>query len=51
LMVDVFDAHTKKLVWRGTASNVLSDKPESNEKKLEKSLHDMFKNFPPRPKG
>jgi hypothetical protein len=51
LMVDVFDTHTKKLVWRGTASNVLSDKPENNEKKLEKSLHDMFKNFPPRPKG
>jgi hypothetical protein len=35
LVVDVFDGQNKKLIWRGTATDVLSDKPEKNEKKLE----------------
>jgi len=43
----MFDAQTKKLIWRGTASDVLSDKPEKNEKKLLKATEDMFKHFPP----
>jgi hypothetical protein len=40
-----------RAIWRGTASDVLSDKPEKNEKKLEKALTEMFKHFPPPPKG
>jgi len=51
LVVDVFDAHTKKLIWRSTANNTLSDKPEKNEKKLESTVQDMFKHFPPHSKG
>lgn len=51
LMVDIFDRHSKKLIWRGTASNVLSGKVENNEKKLQKSVQEMFKNFPPKEKG
>ena len=51
LDVDVFDAHTKQLVWRGTASNALSAKPEKNDKKMEESVDKMFRNFPPRAKG
>jgi len=47
LVVDVFDANSKKLVWRGTATDTLSSKPENNEKKLEHSVQDMFKHFPP----
>lgn len=50
-MVDIFDGHSKKLIWRGTVSNALSGKPEQNEKKLQKSVQDLFKNFPPKPKG
>jgi hypothetical protein len=51
LVVDIFDTPTKKLIWRGVATEALSDKPEKNEKKLEKAVEEMFKNFPPKPKG
>lgn len=51
LTVDLFDAQSKKLVWRGVASDVLSDKPEKNEKKLADATKDMFKHFPPKPQG
>ncbi len=50
-VVDIFDAKTKKLVFRGTAQDELSDKPEKNEKKIEKATEKMFKNFPPKPKA
>ena len=51
LTVDLFDGHTKQLVWRGEASDVLSDKPEKNEKKLEHAVTEMFDKFPPKSKG
>jgi len=47
LVVDIFDAKTKKLVYRGTAQDELSDKPEKNAKKLAKASDKLFKNFPP----
>ncbi len=47
LVVDIFDAKTKKLIFRGTASDEISDKPEKNIKKMEKVTDKMFKNFPP----
>ena len=46
-----FDTKTEKLIWRGTASDTLSSKPEKNEDKLDKSVSEMFKHFPPPPKG
>jgi hypothetical protein len=51
LVVDIFDGHTKKLIWRGTSSETLSNKPEKNEKKLENAVSEMFKHFPPPSKG
>jgi hypothetical protein len=51
LTVDIFDGSTKQLVWRGTASNVLSDKPDKNEKKMDEAVDKMLKNFPPASKG
>jgi len=47
LVVDMFDAKTKNLVFRGTAEDEISDKAEKNAKKLEKASAKMFKNFPP----
>jgi hypothetical protein len=49
LLVDIFDAGTKKLLWRGTASATLSTNPDSNKKKLAKVTKRMFQNFPPEP--
>jgi hypothetical protein len=46
LTVDMFDSQTKKLIWRGTATNTLSNKPEKDTKKVDNSIADMFKKFP-----
>ena len=51
LVIDIFDAHTKKLIWRGTAEKTLSSHPQKNEKKLEHELEDLFKKFPPPANG
>jgi len=50
LVVDMFDAKSKNLVFRGTASDEISDKADKNAKKLEKAATKMFKDFPPTPK-
>ena len=47
LVTDIFDAKTKKLVFRGIAQDEISDKPEKNEKKIKKATEKVFKKFPP----
>jgi hypothetical protein len=47
LVVDIFDAKTKALLFRGTAEDEISDKAEKNIKKVEKASSKMFKDFPP----
>lgn len=47
LVVDIFDEHNMRLIWRGVAEDALSGKPDKDEKKLNKIVADMFKHFPP----
>jgi hypothetical protein len=47
LVVDLFDTNTKKLVWRGSSSDTLSDKSDKNIKNLDKGVQKMFDHFPP----
>ncbi|MCU1233962.1 MAG: hypothetical protein JWP63_1929 [Candidatus Solibacter sp.] len=47
LVVDLFDANTKKLIWRGSSSDTLSDKSDKNIKNLDKGVQKMFNHFPP----
>lgn len=47
LVVDVSDAKTDKLIWRATASDTLSSKPDKNSQKIEKAVTKMFKKYPP----
>jgi len=47
LVVDLFDTNTKKLIWRGSASDTLSDKSDKNIKKLNSDVQRMFDHFPP----
>lgn len=47
LIVSIFDANSKQLLWRGTSSSDLSRNPEKNTKKLDKDIQQMFKKFPP----
>ena len=46
LVVDIYDAKTKQLIWRGSAEDTLSDKEDKNEKNLDKGVAKMFKDFP-----
>jgi hypothetical protein len=48
LVVDLFDTRTKQVIWRGTATDTLSDKPEKTAEKLNKAVEKIFKNFPPK---
>jgi hypothetical protein len=47
LVVDMFDANSKKLIWRGSASDTLSNKSDKNIKELDKGVNKMFHHFPP----
>jgi Domain of unknown function (DUF4136) len=49
LVVDLFDSKTKQLIWRGSASDTLSNNSDKNIKNLDKGVEKMFKNFPPGP--
>lgn len=51
LVVDLFDANTKTLLWRGSASDTLSSKSDKNIKNLDKGVQKMFDHFPPGPKN
>jgi len=51
LVVDLFDAKTQKLIWRGSASDTLSNKSDKNIKNLDKGVQKMFDHFPPESKG
>ena len=50
ILVDILDAESRELIWRGTATAAISTKAEKNEKKLNKLVGKMFKKFPPEPK-
>lgn len=47
LVVDLFDAKTKNLVWRGVSSGMLSDKSDKNIENLNREAQEMFQHFPP----
>jgi Domain of unknown function (DUF4136) len=47
LCIDLFDANSKNLIWRGSSSDTLSDKSEKNIKNLDKGVQKMFDHFPP----
>jgi Domain of unknown function (DUF4136) len=51
LVVDLFDANTKKLFWRGSSSDTLSNKSDNNIRNLDKGVQKMFNHFPPEPKN
>ena len=49
LVVDIFDASTKTLVWRGVAQDELKKKQEKREKQASKAIDKLLKDFPPKP--
>ena len=50
LIVELYDAHSDSLVWRGIATESVSDKPDKNISRLEKTARKMFRAYPPEPR-
>lgn len=47
LIVDLFDAASKRAIWRGTARAVMPSNPDKGNALLQQSLDGMFADFPP----
>ncbi|HXV27477.1 MAG TPA: DUF4136 domain-containing protein [bacterium] len=50
LILDIVDPATKKLIWRGTAKAEVSvsDSPEKKEARIDKAVHKILLQFPPK---
>ena len=50
LVVDMVNAKTRTIVWRGVATKDVDTKasPEKREKNINKTAEKLFKNYPPR---
>ncbi len=46
LVVDVYDANGKQMIWRGISQDTLSTKGSKNEKEMNKAIVKMFKQYP-----
>ena len=46
LVVDLYDAQTKKMIWRGLGTGMASGKPSKNSDKIDKALSRMFQQYP-----
>jgi hypothetical protein len=49
LIVDLVDARTRAIVWRGTATKEITAnaKPEQRDKNINRAAEKLFKNYPP----
>ena len=49
LLVNLYDAAKKQLIWRGDATKTidLNKDPDKNYKNLQKAMAKLFKNYPP----
>jgi hypothetical protein len=45
-VVDLYDAKTQSLIWRGIAHNTLKDNGNKNQQMVEKTVQKMFKQWP-----
>ncbi len=46
MIVDLFDAKTHALLWRGTAQDTLSNNGNKNQQLVQKAVAKMFKQWP-----
>jgi Domain of unknown function (DUF4136) len=47
LVVEISDVKEKDLLWRGSATDTISDNSNKNIKTLDKAVAKLFKNYPP----
>ena len=48
MIVDLFNAKSQELVWRGIAENTLNNKGNKNQEMVHKAVDKMFKQWPKR---
>ncbi len=48
LVIDVWDAKKKQLVFRGLVSGTISDNPQKNAKNIRKAVAEIFEKYPPK---
>jgi hypothetical protein len=48
LVVDIYDASSEQLMWRGFVSDTVTDSTEKNDRKLNDAVAKLFKRFPPK---
>ena len=46
-MVEISDVKEKDLLWRGSATDTISDNSNKNIKTLDKAVTKLFKDYPP----
>jgi uncharacterized protein DUF4136 len=46
LVVDIYDANGKQMIWRGISQDTMSTKGSKNEKEMNKAIDKMFKQYP-----
>lgn len=49
LVLDMYDGQSKRLVWRGTATNTLDESSEKTIARLNAAIDKMLQHFPPQP--
>lgn len=47
ILIDIWEASIKELVWRAEISDTLSDNPDRNTANINRGLSRAFENFPP----
>jgi hypothetical protein len=47
IVLDMWDSDQKRLVWRGTVSDTISDNPENNAQKITAGAQKLFERYPP----
>lgn len=51
LVIEMVDASSKNMVWRGASTDTLSAKSDKDTKRMDKEVEKMFKKFPPESNG
>ena len=52
LVLDLYDAATKKLIWRGVVSNAIAAdaKPDKKQKQMDQGVEKLLRQYPPQAK-
>jgi hypothetical protein len=48
LVVDIFDAGTKRAIWHGSATDIVTGDPEHDAKRIQQAITKLLQRFPPR---